>query len=236
MDISMSEIKKKLALACRILYMEGLGDFHLGHMSCRVPGQNHFYMKPSGLGLEEINPEDLIVMDMEGNKLEGIHPPHGESPIHSEIYKMRTDVQSVVHVHPFFSTAFTSVRIEMKPLTQDGTFFPRGIPVFEDPELITRKEQGKALAQVLGENNALLLRNHGIVTAGGSIEEALIIALSLEKALKMQFMASLIGEIEAIPEKTALNMFRTVNQNPRRTEDIWNYLVRKLNREDLGLD
>ena len=232
----MLEIRKRLALACRILYMEELGDFNLGHMSCRVPGQDYFYMKPRGLGLEEIKPEDLIVMDMEGNKLEGVHPPHGETPIHSEIYKMRKEVQSVVHVHPIFSTAFSCVRIEMKPLTQDGTLFPQGIPVFEDPELITRKDQGKALAKTLGEGKAVLLRNHGIVTVGGTIEEACLNALSLEKALKMQFMASLFGKIEPISEKTALSMFMSVNQNPKRSEDIWNYLVRKLKREGLALD
>jgi L-ribulose-5-phosphate 4-epimerase len=232
----MFEIRKKLALACRILYMEGLGDFHLGHMSSRVPGQNHFYMKPAGLGLEEIKPEDLIVMDMEGNKLEGIHPPHGETPIHSEIYKVRKDVQSVVHVHPPFSTAFSCVRLEMKPLTQDGTAFPQGITTFEDPSLITRKEQGEALAKTLGEERAVLLRNHGIVTVGESIEEACLNAISLEKALKTQSMASQIGKIEPIPEETVWDMFRKVNQNPKRSEDIWNYLVRKLKREGLAFD
>ena len=96
----MSETKKKLTLACRILYMEGLADFHLGHMSGRTSDPEKFYMKPNGLGLEEIRPEDLLVMDGEGRKLEGIHPPHGETPIHSEIYKKRRDVQAIVHVHP----------------------------------------------------------------------------------------------------------------------------------------
>jgi L-fuculose-phosphate aldolase len=232
----MSETRKKLALACRVLYMEGLGDFHLGHMSSRISDQEKFYMKPNGLGLEEIKPEDLIVMDMEGNKLEGIHPPHGEAPIHSEIYKKRKDVQSIVHVHPLFSTAFSCVRTEMKPLTQDGTLCPLGIPVFEDPELITRKDQGEVLARTLGVGKAVLLRNHGIVTVGGSIEDACLNAVVLEKALKMQFTASLFGKIEPISEETALKMSEAVNKNPKRSEAIWNYLVRKLKREGLALD
>jgi ribulose-5-phosphate 4-epimerase/fuculose-1-phosphate aldolase len=142
----------------------------------------------------------------------------------------------VVHVHPLFSTAFSSVRLEMKPLTQDGTAFPQGITTFEDPSLITRKEQGEALAQALGESKGILLRNHGIVTVGGSIEEACLNALFLERALKIQFFASLFGKVEPIPEKTAWDMFRTVIQNPKRSEDIWNYLVRKLKREGLALD
>jgi ribulose-5-phosphate 4-epimerase/fuculose-1-phosphate aldolase len=60
----------------------------------------------------------------------------------------------------------------IEPLTQDGTLFPKGIPVFEDPELVTRKDQGQALAKTLGEGKAVLLRNHGIVTVGETIEEA----------------------------------------------------------------
>jgi len=232
----MSETKKKLTLACRILYMEGLADFYLGHMSGRTSDPEKFYMKPNGLGLEEIRPEDLLVMDREGRKLEGIHPPHGETPIHSEIYKKRRDVQAIVHVHPPLSTAFSCVRIEMKPLTQDGTLCPQGIPVFEDPELITRKDQGEALARALGEGKAVLLRNHGIVTVGESIEDACLNAVVLEKALKMQFTASLFGKIEPIPEETALRMSEAVNKNPKRSEAIWNYLVRKLKREGLALD
>ncbi len=232
----MSELRVKLALACRILYMEGLGNFHLGHMSCRTPDQDKFFMKPNVLGLEEITPNDLLVMDMEGNKLEGALPAHGEFPIHSEIYKKRKDVQSIVHVHPVFTTAFSCVRTEMKPLTQDGTLWPRGIPVFEDPELVTRKDQGHALAQALGEGKAVLLRNHGIVTVGGSIEDACLGALSLDKALEIHFTASVFGKIEPIPEKTALKMSEAVNQNPKRSEAIWNYLVRKLKREGLALD
>jgi len=67
------EVRRKLALACRILYIEGLADFNLGHASSRVPDQENICIKPRGLGLEEIKPEDLIVVDMEGNLLEGDH-------------------------------------------------------------------------------------------------------------------------------------------------------------------
>lgn len=229
------EIRKKLARACRILSMEGLADFNLGHASSKVPDQENICIKPRGLGLEEIKPEDLIVVDMEGNLLEGDHSPHGETPIHTEIYKMRRDVGSIVHVHPAFSTAFSAVRSEMKPLGQDGVLFPHGIPTLETPELITTIQQGQALAQTLGKGNAILLRNHGIVTVGSRIEEACLIALFLERALRVTFIASGFGEVEAISEETALKMYAEC-QNPKRYDMIWNYLVRKLEREGLGFE
>jgi len=229
------EIRKKLALACRILYMEGLADFNLGHASSRVPDQENIFIKPGGLGLEEIKPEDLIVVDMGGNLLEGDHSPHGETPIHTEIYKMRKDVGSVVHVHPFFGTAFSAVRSEMKPLNQDGVLFPHGIPTLETPELITTRQQGQALAHILGKGNALFLRNHGIVTVGKRIEEACLNALFLERALRVTLIASGFGEAEAISEETALKMYAEC-QSPKRYDMIWNYLVRKLGREGLGFE
>lgn len=74
-EANVFEIRKKLAQACRILYMQGLADFNLGHASSRVSDQEKICIKPRGLGLEEIKPEDLIAVDMEGNLLEGDHPP-----------------------------------------------------------------------------------------------------------------------------------------------------------------
>lgn len=229
------EVRKKLALGCRILYMEGLADFNLGHASSRIQDQETICIKPRGLGLEEIKPEDLIVVDIEGNLLEGDHSPHSETPIHTEIYKVRQDVGSIVHVHPVFGTAFSAVHSEIRPLNQDGVLFPHGIPTLETPELITTKQQGQALAQTLGKGNAVFLRNHGIVTVGNRIEEACLTALFLERSLRVTLIASGFGEAEAIAEETALKMY-TECQNPKRYDMIWYYLVRKLEREGLGFE
>jgi len=233
-ELQVENLKKKIALACRILYMEGLGDLNKGHISGRLPDENIIYMKPSGLGLEEIKPDDIIILDMEGNKLEGEYSPHSETPIHTEIYKIRSDVQSIVHLHPLISTALSSVQIEIKPLNQDSVFFFQGIPIFPSPELITTKPQAQLLAQRLGESNALIIKNHGIVTVGESVEEACLNALFLEKALKLQLIASLFGKIEPIPEKTALKMYERYRQNTKWMKDIWLYLARKLKREGLS--
>jgi ribulose-5-phosphate 4-epimerase/fuculose-1-phosphate aldolase len=96
-DQAYIELREKLALACRILGEEGQGAITLGHVSLRVPGEDKVLMKPFGLGFEEIRPSDLVVLDLEGNKLDGPHPPHGERFIHTEILKARHEVQSVIH-------------------------------------------------------------------------------------------------------------------------------------------
>jgi L-fuculose-phosphate aldolase len=228
------EIRKKLAQACRILYMEGLADYNLGHASCRLPGQELAYIKPQGPGLEEIKPDDLILIDFDCKKIEGEHPPHGENPIHTEIYKNRDDVGSVVHVHPLFTSAFSSALVELKPLNQEGVIFPRGVPIYESPELITTEEMGRGLTKVLDQNNAVVLRNHIVVTLRPRIEEACLNALFFEGALKIQRIASEFGEIKAISVDTALRMYEFCRK-PKRYDMIWDYLVRKLERNNLSL-
>ena len=231
----MIDMRKKISLACRILCMEGFEDFSLGHISCRIPDQkNSFFIKPSGLGLGETKPGDLIVVDLEGNKLRGKYGSPAETAIHTEIYKIRSDVQSIVHVHPIISTAFTSTRVKIKPLNQDGVLFFRGVPRFESAELIVTKKQGKALAQELGKGTAVFLQNHGVVTVGESIESACLNALFLERALKVQLIASLFGKPKPIPPKSGLKMYAMLSQNRERYENMWRYLVRKLKRK--GLD
>jgi len=233
-DKDTAENKLKLAQACRILFMEGLADYNLGHASFRVFEKEIIYIKPQGLGLEEVTPEDLIVIDFTGNIIAGNHPAHGENPIHTGIYKVRDDVGSVVHVHPVLTTAFSASRAAFKPLNQEGVIFPRGVPIFESPELVTTTEQADSLARTLGDHSAVLLRNHGIVTVGPRIEEACLNALFFEGALRIQQRAAQFGEITAISEETALKMYRQC-RNPKRYDMIWRYLVRKLQRCGLAL-
>ena len=119
---------------------------------------------------------------------------------------------------------------------KEGVFFPRGVPIFENPELINTKEKGRMLAETFGDNDALLLRNHGIVTVGRTTEEACHMALFFENALRIQLHAASFGTIEAMSEETAMKMYTAFKKNPKRNEEIWHYLVRKLKREGLAFD
>lgn len=103
-------LRRKLASSCRVLAKEGHADGTAGHVSARIDSET-FLMKPAGFGLEEIGPDDLVVLNLEGQKLEGKHKAHNEVPIHSEIYRMRPDVGCVIHTHPLFSITFFKVSI-----------------------------------------------------------------------------------------------------------------------------
>jgi ribulose-5-phosphate 4-epimerase/fuculose-1-phosphate aldolase len=94
------QLRRELAYACRILAANGQNDTIYGHVTYREAGAKTFWMKPAALGLDEITPETLIRVDLEGNIVEGELPRHLERPIHAELFRARPDITCVVHTHP----------------------------------------------------------------------------------------------------------------------------------------
>lgn len=188
-------VTQLLADGCGILGTEGQGDIIWGHVSCRVPGdQTRLYMKPATLGLEEIAPADLIQIDLAGRKVAGDLPVHSEVFIHTEVLRARPEVACVVHTHPPYAVAFGATGQPLRPIGHDGAYFEDNLAVFTDTtDLIVTRERGEAVAHALGQRSAVLLRNHGIVTVGRTIQEAVFVALLLEKACYMQLLAQQMG-------------------------------------------
>jgi L-ribulose-5-phosphate 4-epimerase len=143
--MKLDELLERLALACRIIAMEGHNDIVWGHMSVRDPeSPEHFWMKGHEVGLDEITPEDLVLVDLEGQKLAGARRRHSEYPIHSEIYRRRPEVQAVVHTHPVYGTIMASMEAELASITHEGSIFvPPPVPHFNlTTSLIRTREQG----------------------------------------------------------------------------------------------
>lgn len=223
------EFAAKLALACNIVAAEGHSDISLGHLTARLPGEDRIYMKPSGLGLEEITADDIIVIDLDGNKLEGERKRHGEYPIHTEVYRRRPEVNCVVHTHPPYATALGASGATLRPVSHEGVLFAEA-PVFRDTTaLILDPPQGRAVAECLGQHNALLMQNHGVVVVGTSIEQATVYAVLLEKAARAQFLTSGFGKMiwttdEEVPFKVE-QIYR-----PDNIHTFFEYYARKLQR------
>jgi ribulose-5-phosphate 4-epimerase/fuculose-1-phosphate aldolase len=192
---TLDALKDTMIAAGRILVSEDQGDFIFGHVSARLPGEaGRFLMKPHTIGLEEITPDNLITVNLEGEKVAGHMPRHIEVFIHSEILRVRPDAQAVVHTHAPHATAFSALGRPLQPIGHDGAMFCNGLPVFsETSDLIVDQLRGKAVARALADKDALMLRNHGIVTVGRTIEEATILALFLERACKAQLAVEACG-------------------------------------------
>lgn len=225
--MTLKELKEALASSCNILAHEGHWDNILGHVSVRLPKENRILMKPHGFGFEEIRPQHLIVCDLEGKKIEGRHECHSEIFIHTEIYKARPDVQCVVHTHAPFTTAFGSLRQPLRPISHEGSIFAGGLPLFDyTTALIRTPELGRELAKTLGSSRGALMKNHGLAVVGGSVQEATLYAVFLEKAARIQLLATASGEPSWSSEEEAKLKFEQI-YTPNRLDSMWDYFVRR---------
>jgi len=230
--ITVEELKETLAYGCRVLAFTGQSDIIWGHVSCRLPGGDTFLMKPAFLGLEEASPENIITVDLEGNKIEGEAKLHSEVPIHSEIYKMHSRVNCVVHTHPPNAVAFSSLDKELLPVGHEACLFYRGLPVYSDTtDLIQEKSRGYDLAKCLGDKNALLMRNHGIVTVGTTVGEAVMTAIILEKACLMHLLSLQFGgpKFWTDPEEAKIKSIKIYGEpGSGKLDKAFDYYVRQV--------
>jgi L-fuculose-phosphate aldolase len=124
--------------------------------------------------------------------------------MHLETYRARPDVGAVIHTHPVHSIALGATTGGLELLSHDGLLFPDGVPVFDGTAgLVTTPRDGQGVAQALGGGRAVLLRNHGILAAGPDISWAVLTALTLERAARIQYIARTLGETVPIPREVA---------------------------------
>jgi len=187
--------------AWRFLYRRGFIE-GFGHISVRLPGSDRFLVTRHSLGMEA-RPEDFLVFDLDGNKLEGAGVTPGENPIHLEILRARPDVSSVIHYHGMYSTAFTTSGERLRPIHLMGTLFHDGIPVYPDPKLVSDRARGAALAQALGPHRAVLMRAHGAAVTGESVEDAVAAAFLFEENARRACISASLGRPVWLDEQTA---------------------------------
>jgi L-fuculose-phosphate aldolase len=134
----------------------------------------------------------------------------------------------VIHTHPEHVVAFSSLGKPLAAISNDGTMFSAGVPIFSDTtDLITDQPRGKAVARSLGTGSALILRNHGIVTAGRSIEEAVFLAIKLERACRIQMIAESAGGPKLFVKEEELADKRKRTNRGDSQGNAFNYLVRR---------
>lgn len=209
------ELKKKVALGNRIVFHQGLADYH-GHVSARIPGTRKFLIKPVLAPLGSITGKDIILVDIDeykavceenyakaGSKrsVTKLKIPPRETMIHASIYETRPDVNSVVHTHQPLATAFSVAGVPLKPIYNQASVFAPETPIFPSPRLIYTVQDGKEICATLGNRMAMLLQGHGIVVVGDSLEYATVHAIYLERTAYMQWIASSIGQPVVMPQK-----------------------------------
>jgi L-fuculose-phosphate aldolase len=221
-------LASEVAIACQVLEAQGHEHSFLGHVSARRPDDT-LLAKPSGLGLAEISPSDIITLDLDGRQLAGDRKPHAEMPIHTRIYRRRDDVSAVVHTHPLEVAGLVASSADLLMVNQDSVHFAGSVGFYPSAALIATSERGDEVAEALGSKRAVLLRNHGLVTAGATVAEAVFLAVSLVNSLRVQAMAGKFGEISPIPEEEVAVMAHEFSGSyEQRVNSTWHYLCRVL--------
>ncbi len=219
------------ARACRILEMQGHGDFSLGHLSLRDPAGRGFWLKRNRAGLGEIaGPDDFVLVDFGGSKLSGSGGQHSEWPIHSQILLARPEVNVVAHTHPFHACIVSAATGPIEPFTLDADYL-MDVPRHEaEVALIKTVEEGEALARDLGAHWAILLANHGAVFCGRSIPHATCVGVFLENAARAHVVGSGAGFAATMPSRAIREKRRSQMMTDAHIEHTWDYLGRKLAR------
>lgn len=197
----LNDLRKKLAMSSRMLFNAGLVDYS-GHISVRIPGSDHLLILPHPVSRATVKADDMVVTDFEGKLVEGKYRAPSEVFMHARAYKARKDVQSVAHLHNHMVAVLSMVDKPFFPASSNpGAFFGSGpLPVYMDPALIHSIEQGDAVAQTLGIGEAVMLRGHGSMVVGHSIEWVFAGCVDLEEAAARFYKASLLGPVRIYNE------------------------------------
>ena len=190
-------LRQKLALACRMLANDGHASGLAGQITARGEDPSTFWTQRFGLGLEEMSASNLLLVDGDLNVIEGHGMPNPANRFHIWIYRARPDVACIIHTHPFWCSALGMLEeplvvshMDTTHLYEDCAFLARwpGVP-FGD-------EEGRVISQALGDKRAVLLAHHGQLVACGSVEEAAVLSLTIDRAARLHMAARAVSEIK----------------------------------------
>lgn len=229
-----AEIKEKMIWAGKVLVGEGQDDFTRGHISFRLPDNpSLFFMKCHSVGLDEITAENILTIDLEGKVVAGTSRRHSEVFIHSEIFKVRPDVQCILHTHPSYSIAWSGTGRPLKALSQPAALFYDAVGMYTDTiNLIRTPEMGAGVARALGPHSVVLLKNHGIVTATATIEEVVIRTIMFENAAQIQMIMEAAGETGPEFPRDDIEKLKHDISRPDQFAVNFDYLVRRAKRRN----
>jgi len=226
-------LAKKVALSCRILAKLGLFKETTGHVSARNPDAGTMLIRGRGgseTGLLFTRAADIVLADFDGAPLKnraGLKTPN-EACIHGELYKRRADVGGVVHAHPPAIVLTSMAGIPLRPIF--GGYDPqgmriaiRGVPMYESSLTLHSVEQVHEMLAVMGESDICVLRGHGVVVVGKTIEEATIKAIKLDHLAQMNLQAAALGNLPSIPQED-VDRFLSRRQAPGRSQEpLWRF-------------
>lgn len=195
-----SELRRQLVEVARKAYDTGLVTGTSGNMSVRDPDSGHILITPSGVEYHAMTPDQMVLVDVNGHVVEGKLVPSSETPMHTAVYRMRPDVQAVVHTHSRFATVFSCLRRPIPAVHYLIALMGTEIPVADYATYGTDELARSAVAAMGTDHRAVLLQNHGVLAVGKHIQEAYNIAAVVEYIADVYYHSLTIGQPVVLPD------------------------------------
>jgi L-fuculose-phosphate aldolase len=206
MILRAEKAREKVARAAAKMARAGLVVGTWGNVSYRVLHEDLAAITPSGMPYDTLMPRDIVIVDLKGNVVEGERKPSTELELHVAIYRARPGVCAVMHTHSVFASAMAVARVPIPPMVEDLAQVIGGeVPVAEYGPAGSR-ELAEKVVEALGEGNAALIANHGMVGVGADLEEAFDVCQIVEKGAQIYLWASLVGMPVALSRSEVLKL------------------------------
>ncbi|MCC3771238.1 class II aldolase/adducin family protein [Streptomyces sp. UNOC14_S4] len=198
--------KERLAAALRLFGRFGFEEGVAGHITARDPEfTDCFWVNPFGMSFKHITVNDLIMVNHDGDVVQGRHHVNRAAfAIHSQIHLARPDVVAAAHSHSVHGRALSTLGELLEPITQDACAFYEDHALFDDyTGVVVDLEEGRRIATTLGQRKAVILRNHGLLTVGDSVDAAAWWFITMERSCQVQLLAKAAGKPVLIDEEFA---------------------------------
>lgn len=226
-------LKQRLAGAFRLFSRFGFDEGVAGHITVRDPEKpDHFWVNPFGTHFSQIKASDLLLVNDKGEVVEGSRPVNRAAfAIHSQVHQARPDVIAAAHSHSVYGKTWSSLGRLLDPITQDACAFYNDHAVFDDyTGVVNDVEEGKRIAEALGNRKACILRNHGLLTVGKSVDEAAWWFITMERSCQAQLMAEAAGKPVLIDKENAKHTAQQVGNELAgwfSFQPLWDRIVKE---------
>jgi L-fuculose-phosphate aldolase len=228
----MEKLREELLHAFHIVDLSGQPSGMGSHMTARLPGTQEMLFHIHNYGFGEVTPGHIYLSDFELNVLDARGEDVAVNPtlhIHTRIYRERPDVNAIVHTHAKHVTALSCLGQNLACITQSSARLYNECVYFAEEGSVLGKDKAQALADALGDNTAMVLKNHGLLTVGRDIREAVLLALVMEQEAEIQLMAMGAGTINPLGEAGAMRS-KEYLRSEKMMGRHWAFQMRKLAR------
>lgn len=224
-------LREAVAESCRILYAFGHDSGLSGQISAPAERAGTFWTQRMGLGFDEIEAGNLLLVDEDLNVLEGDGMPNPANRFHSWLYRARPDIRCIVHTHAPHASALGMLEVPLEISHMDTCVLYGQCAFLKTwPGIPVGNEEGRIISEALGDKKAILLAHHGLLVAGTSVAEACVLGVMFERAARIQLLAMAAGDIKPIPPELGAEAQQWI-LTPKRVQATFAYYSRRARRE-----